>query len=171
MRRVATFLWGTSLLVTAACLEAGPAPQPRKAANQEAASPVAEKTGPAFVEATDGEVTAAVREATAAAKPAPVVVYIGATWCEPCMEFHKAVEAGTLDEALAGVTFVEFDLDEDGDRLDAAGYTGRYIPRFTVPNADGTPSPNSIEGGIKGPGAVDHIMQRLRPLITGAVSG
>ncbi len=170
MRRTATFLCLAALLVATACLEAGPAPQPRTAGDKTAPA-VARPQGPVFVKAAEGDVPTVVRDAATHAEPAPVVVYVGATWCEPCMEFHRAVEAGSLDEALAGVTFVEFDLDEDGDRLDAAGYTGRYIPRFTVPNADGTPSPKSIEGGIKGQGAVEHIMQRLGPLVADAAAG
>lgn len=165
-----TFLWVGTLFLAAACVESGPAPGSQPA-SKSAATPEAKPTGPQFVKASDGEVPAVVRDAVTAAKPRPVVVYVGATWCEPCMEFHEAVEAGELDEALAGVTFVEFDLDEDGERLDAAGYSGRYIPRFVVPNADGTPSTQAIEGGIKGKGAVAHIMQRLGPLVADAAGG
>src|SRR5262252_8542592 len=32
-----------------------------------------------------------------------VLVYVGATWCEPCQAFHHSVAAGELDEMLAGV--------------------------------------------------------------------
>src|SRR4249920_2284717 len=42
-----------------------------------------------------------------------VLVYVGATWCEPCQRFHKALESGQLDEALAGTKFIEFDADKD----------------------------------------------------------
>lgn len=125
------------------------------------------RSRPSFVPAGEGEVDAVVRQALAATTAAGdrVVVYVGASWCEPCEAFHHAVERGELDDALAGVRFVEFDSDRDGDRLQAAGYGGRLIPRFVVPEADGRGSERRMEGGIKGDGAVEHIMARLRPLL------
>lgn len=123
---------------------------------------------PTFVAAGPGAAHEVVREAVRAAKADGVtpVVYVGATWCEPCTEFHHAVEAGRLDEALANVRFLEFDSDRDGTRLDAAGYSGRLIPRFVIPGIDGRATASKIEGGIKGPGAVDDIMARLGPLLS-----
>jgi thiol-disulfide isomerase/thioredoxin len=122
---------------------------------------------PEFVAAGPGELDAVVREALAAAtaEERRLVVYVGATWCEPCQAFHQAVERGELDQALAGVRFVELDSDHDGARLEAAGYGGRLIPRFVLPDAQGRGSEQRIEGGIKGSGAVGHIMERLRPML------
>lgn len=102
---------------------------------------------------------------SAAADEQRLVVYVGAVWCEPCQAFHHAVERGELDLALAGVRFLEFDSDHDGGRLQAANYGGRYIPRFVVPQPDGSGSAQRIEGGIKGEGAVSHLMKRLTPLL------
>jgi thiol-disulfide isomerase/thioredoxin len=153
-------------LLGAACVESGPAPRPGAGAQGSARAVVETKPGPpTFVPAAAGEVAPAVAAAVAEASPGSVVVYVGASWCEPCQAFHHAVEAGELDEALAGVRFVEFDSDADGERLEGAGYGGRYIPRFVVPNADGTPTSRAMEGGIKGGGAVAHIMERLGPLL------
>ncbi|MEM7158828.1 MAG: thioredoxin [Myxococcota bacterium] len=123
--------------------------------------------GPQFVAAGEGAVDEVVRHASAKAKTdeRQLVVYVGASWCEPCMDFHHAVERGELDEALAGVRFVEFDSDRDGARLRDAGYGGRLIPRFVVPGPDGRSSERRIEGGIKGEGSVAHIMGRLGPLL------
>jgi thiol-disulfide isomerase/thioredoxin len=122
---------------------------------------------PRFAPAGSGEVDAVVREAVVAAtaERQRVVVYVGATWCEPCQDFHHAVERGELDQPLAGIRFVEFDSDHDGARLEAAGYGGRLIPRFVLPDAQGRGSEHRIEGGIKGSGAVAHIMERLGPLL------
>jgi thiol-disulfide isomerase/thioredoxin len=133
-------------------------------------APARPRAHPDFVAAGPGEADAAVREALAAAagdERRSVVVYVGATWCEPCQAFHHAVERGELDDALAGVRFVEFDSDHDTSRLQAAGYGGRLIPRFVLPTADGRGSGERIEGGIKGQGAVEHIMRRLGPLLAG----
>lgn len=97
-----------------------------------------------------------------------LLVYVGATWCEPCQRFHKAVEEGKLDGQLPPVRFLEFDLDEDGDRLKAAGYRSRMIPLFAVPAPDGRGSGQQIEGSIKGEGAVAEISPRLLRLLEGA---
>ena len=125
---------------------------------------------PAFIEAGEGDADAVVRDAMHAAQQQErrLVVYVGATWCEPCQAFHDAVERGELDDALTGVRFLEFDSDRDGDRLGTAGYSGRYIPRFVIPRADGQASDQRMEGGIKGAGAVANIMERLGPLLAGS---
>ncbi len=94
-----------------------------------------------------------------------VVVYVGATWCEPCRRFHKALASGQLDKQLAGVRFIEFDLDQSGKALARDGYRSEYIPLFAVPTEDGRDSGRQIAGSIKGPGAVDQIMPRLGRLL------
>ena len=97
-----------------------------------------------------------------------LLVYVGATWCEPCQVFHHAVEAGRLDAELAGVRFLEFDSDLDARRLAEAGYGGALIPRFVLPGADGRGTDAKIEGGVKGEAAVGHIMARLADLLSRA---
>jgi thiol-disulfide isomerase/thioredoxin len=94
-----------------------------------------------------------------------LVVYVGASWCEPCQRFHRAVEKGELDAAFPKLTLLEFDRDRDGDRLDEAGYTSNLIPLFAMPNPDGRASGRGMEGSIKGDGAVGEITPRLRALI------
>ncbi|HEU4536225.1 MAG TPA: hypothetical protein VFS00_19005 [Polyangiaceae bacterium] len=94
-----------------------------------------------------------------------LLVYLGAPWCEPCVRFHDAAKAGALDAELPGLTVLEFDHDRDSDRLRAAGYAWRYVPLFARPGADGRASGRSIEGSIKGEGAVAQIVPRLRGLL------
>lgn len=97
-----------------------------------------------------------------------VLVYVGATWCEPCQRFHKALESGELDEALAGTKFIEFDADRDRAELRAAGYASKYIPLFSVPDQSGHASGHAIEGSIKGDGAVrQNLVPRLLALLDG----
>ncbi|MCX4239281.1 TlpA family protein disulfide reductase [Paraliomyxa miuraensis] len=145
----------------------GPAPSRREA---RAEGEQADARKPHFVGAAAGDVDVVVRDALRNAEQGELrlVVYVGATWCEPCQAFHEAVERGELDQALAGVRFLEFDSDHDGARLQAADYSGRYIPRFVLPGPDGRGSAQRIEGGIKGPGAVANLMERLEPLLAGA---
>ncbi len=97
-----------------------------------------------------------------------VLVYVGATWCEPCQRFHKALESGQLDEALAGTKFLEFDSDRDGAELRAAGYGSKYIPLFSVPDQSGHASGRAIQGSIKGDDAVRvDLVPRLLALLDG----
>ncbi len=93
------------------------------------------------------------------------LVYVGATWCEPCRRFHDAVKAGALDQAFAGLRIVEFDLDTDGERLREAGYAPQFIPMLALPREDGNASGKHIEGSIKGAGAVPEITPRLQALL------
>jgi thiol-disulfide isomerase/thioredoxin len=94
-----------------------------------------------------------------------LVVYVGATWCEPCERFHKAAEAGEIDALFPTLRLLEFDRDRDGDRLDQAGYGSRMVPLFAVPQADGRCGPMRMEGAIKGEGAVAHIGPRLQSMV------
>ena len=103
----------------------------------------------------------------ASAEKRIVVVYVGATWCEPCQRFHHALEGGELThvEPLAHLTLLEFDLDRDRERLAAAGYQSKYIPLFALPGPDGRSSGKQVEGGIKGDGAVSYMVPRLSALL------
>jgi thiol-disulfide isomerase/thioredoxin len=94
-----------------------------------------------------------------------LVVYVGATWCEPCQRFHHALERGELDETFPKLTVIEFDLDHDAERLKQAGYASRFIPLFALPKPDGTASFKKVEGGIKGEGAVSFVSGKLKELL------
>lgn len=153
-------------LLLVGCSGANPAPRPDGA--PQAAPAPSEKAKPRFVPVAAGTPVAdEVRGVVKASGEERVVVYVGASWCEPCQEFHEALERGDLDDELAGVKFLEYDADVDNERLETAGYGGRMIPRFALPGDDGRFSGKKIEGGIKGKGAVKHIMGRLRPMLDG----
>lgn len=115
------------------------------------------------------DVAAAVREAAGRAQGEgrSLLVYVGATWCEPCQRFHHAVEQGELDGAFPRLSVLAFDTDRDGEALANAGYVSRLIPLFAVPNADGRASGRQIEGSVKGAAAVGEITPRLRALLAG----
>src|SRR5690606_36782340 len=51
-------------------------------------------TKPHFVSAEPGELKGVVQRAVQAAHAdgCTLLVYVGATWCEPCVAFHHAVE-------------------------------------------------------------------------------
>jgi len=94
-----------------------------------------------------------------------LLVYEGATWCEPCKRFHHAVDEGKLDASFPGLRFLEFDADRDGERLASAGYVSRLIPLFALPGPDGRATGRQMEGSIKGDGAVGEIVPRLTALL------
>jgi hypothetical protein len=94
-----------------------------------------------------------------------LLVYVGASWCEPCERFHKAAVAGELDKTFPGLRLLEFDRDRDEARLGRAGCLSQLIPLFAKPDAQGRCSNARVEGSIKGDGAVANITPRLRSLL------
>jgi thiol-disulfide isomerase/thioredoxin len=98
-----------------------------------------------------------------------VLVYVGASWCEPCQRFHRAVERGELNGALNGLRFLEFDQDRDANALRVAGYLYQYIPVLALPDPDGKNHGRMISGSIKGPDAVrENLVPRLQALLSGS---
>ena len=94
-----------------------------------------------------------------------LLVYVGATWCEPCQEFHKAAEEGKLDPVFPGLTLLVFDADADGARLAAAGYRSNLVPLFVRPAPDGRSSERQTEGVHRGSDAVADLTPRLKELL------
>jgi hypothetical protein len=115
----------------------------------------------------DGEITAIMQKELLRAETdqRDLLVYVGATWCEPCMRFHHAVESGELDRLFPKLRLVEFNADRDSERLAVAGYSSRLIPLFAVPAPDGRASGKKIEGSVKGNGALSDMAPRLSALI------
>ncbi len=144
-----------------ACSKEEPKPPPPAKAPA-AASKVEIISAPA-----EGEVQAIVEPEIRRAKEEgrKLLVYVGASWCEPCRRFHDAALAGELDSAFGDLRLIEFDLDRDHDRLGRAGYRSRLIPLFALPREDGMASGAQIEGSIKGEGAVGQIAPRLKRLV------
>lgn len=108
---------------------------------------------------------AAYVTAQLARRDATTVVYVGASWCEPCRRFHEAAAAHRLDAAFGGLRLLIFDLDRDEAALEAAGYRSELIPLFALPGPDGRASGEQFSGSIKGPGALDEIVPHLRALL------
>ncbi len=162
-------------LVALAAAACDPAPSPAPPASSSAAPPVTPAPAPSgplieWVAAPDGDVAEiALREATRAKKDGRrLLVYVGATWCEPCQRFHEAADAGKIQGALPPLRMLELDLDRDGERLAAAGYGSKMIPLFAVPGPDGRGTGARIEGSVKGPSAVGNIVPRLSALLARA---
>jgi thiol-disulfide isomerase/thioredoxin len=89
-----------------------------------------------------------------------LVVYAGATWCEPCKRFTEEIHTGRLDGQLPKVTLLAFDADRDTERLASAGYRFEYIPYVALPGADGHPT-DTQEARGKGSGAWRELIAKL----------
>ena len=90
----------------------------------------------------DGDAISTIRTARLLAKAdgRVLVVYVSATWCEPCKKLKAEIEAGHLDARLGKTTLFAFDADKDQDRLGAAGYQFRFVPFVALPGPDGHPA-------------------------------
>jgi thiol-disulfide isomerase/thioredoxin len=148
------------LALVAACKSDPPPP-----VASDPAPPAPQQHKVAFVPAGKGDVASLVQHEIAHAEGKRVMVYVGATWCEPCRRFHDVAQTGELDKVLPPIRFIEFDLDKDEDRLKAAGYESKYIPLFAVPRPDGHASGKQIAGSVSGPGSPAEITARLQVLL------
>ena len=157
-------------LVLAAGCKMAPQEDTGSAAQPAAASTPTGKRGLVFQPATPGDVPALVRaeSSRASAQGRRLLVYEGATWCEPCKRFHEAAGRGELDDAFPQLTLLEFDADRDRERLMASGYGSQYIPLVAIPAVDGRAAGQKAQGGVKGDGAVALLTQKLKDLLATA---
>lgn len=95
----------------------------------------------------------------------PVLVYVGASWCEPCRDLHAAAVAGALDAALGPLRLLEFDLDRDGSYLEGAGYKSALVPLIARPRADGRASGRQLDGVRKGEDYVAQLTRGIQTLL------
>ncbi len=110
----------------------------------------------------------ATEVARAATDGRQLLVYVGASWCEPCQRFHDAAARGDLDATFPTLRLLVFDEDLAHDALGVAGYDSEMIPLFAEPLADGRPSGRRIMGSVKGETAVAEITPRLKALLAPA---
>lgn len=106
--------------------------------------------------------------ARAAQDDTRILVYVGASWCEPCETFHRAAEAGKLNAALPKLRLLSFDADRDSDALARAGYGSEMIPMFAEARTDGQASGRKIMGSVKGEAAISDLTPRILSLLAPA---
>jgi hypothetical protein len=93
-----------------------------------------------------------------------LLVYEGAPWCGPCIQFHAAAAVGQLDDEFPELRVLAFDADRDGEALASAGYMSELVPLFVVPGDDGRATSRRMEGGVPG-GALADLVPRLHALL------
>ena len=64
------------------------------------------------------------------------------------------------------VRILDFDIDQDRERLMSAGYESKLLPFFVMPDANGRATEKRFEGSVKGDRAVSNIAPRLRMILT-----
>lgn len=94
-----------------------------------------------------------------------LVVYVGATWCAPCVLFMRAVEQGKLHKRFPRLTLAKLDYDRHRVGLEKAGYLSKYVPLFAIPGPDGRTSPKRFMGASRGEQGVTSIIERLNALL------
>lgn len=165
MRRLAF-----AVLVGAACQSPPSASAPASASASASASGTASASAPASASAKVVVVEAAqdmdaisqirTERLKAKADGRVLVVYVGATWCDPCKKFKQELHSGNLDAKLSKITLLAFDADKDQDRLATVGYSFRFIPFVALPGADGQPT-DSQEARGKGAAAWRELLGKL----------
>lgn len=110
----------------------------------------------------DGEALAQIRteRLRAKAEGRVLVVYVSATWCEPCKRLKEEIRAGRLDAQLSRITLLAFDADRDIERLTAAGYAFKFVPFVALPGPDGRPT-DMVEARGKGGSAWRELLGKL----------
>jgi thiol-disulfide isomerase/thioredoxin len=123
-------------------------------------------SGVEYIDAPEGaDVGKLVQQTASAHAGRRLVVYVGASWCEPCQEIHHAIEQHKLDAEFPDLTLLAFDLDRDGSRLSLDGYDSELIPLFALPGPDGRASGKKEFGGKKGVDNVPLLTAKLHHLL------
>lgn len=128
----------TSSAATTAAASVAP-PTPDVSPLQTGAAHTAVPSGARIIVApADADIATTVRaqRVKALEEKRTLVVYVGADWCPPCKRFKTAIENHEFDAKFADYTFLEFNLDRDGERLLDAGYGSKFIPLFILPGPD-----------------------------------
>lgn len=145
-----------ALLVVASCT---PSEKPKEQAGASAAAAasswvkLAPSGGPLAA-----QVKAKIAEsATSGAKP---IVYVGATWCGPCVSIKKTKTDPLMVDAFRGAFVIELDLDEwkEAD-LKPLGYETRALPVFFAVDREGKALGPKIDGGAWG----DNVPANMAP--------
>lgn len=99
---------------------------------------------------TDAISTIRTARLRAKAEGRVLVVYVSATWCDPCKKLKSEIEAGHLDNRLGKTTLLAFDADRDGERLLGAGYSFKFVPFVALAGTDGHPADSQQATGHGG---------------------
>lgn len=157
-----------ALVLAAACKKDAPAP-----ATPEAAQPTSTQRGFVFRELKpdDGELkkVLAGELERARARGLKPFVYVGATWCGPCLALRKSLSDPQMIDAFKGTYIVHLDLDAWSPALEAAGFKSDSVPVFFAVDAQGRPG-RSLDGGAWGEDVPANMAPPLKKFFAAAGS-
>ncbi len=169
LRRALGVVLAALVACTVACDKKDPEPSGPAAPSPQTTgpSPLVLAPGVRMIKPEGGDAADIVKRQVAREKAdgRTTLVYVGATWCEPCQRFHEAAKKGELDAEFPKLSIIEFDADHDRDRIAAAGYASEYIPLFVKPGPDGRGSKARFSGSVKGPYAIPDLTKKLKALL------
>ncbi len=97
------------------------------------------------------------KKPSATAKP---IVYLGASWCDPCAAIKRFKTDPRMLDAFQGTYVIELDVDDwKSEGLGALGYKTGTVPVFYAVDAAGKASGPTINGGAWG----DNIPETMAP--------
>jgi hypothetical protein len=78
-------------------------------------------------------------------------VYLGASWCKPCIAIKKYHRDPLMLEAFKGTYLIELDLDDwKAPEIEAMGFTSREVPHFYKVDAAGHAVGRTITSNVWG---------------------
>ncbi|MCA9623665.1 MAG: thioredoxin family protein [Myxococcales bacterium] len=145
------------LVLLTACNERASGSGPEGAATSEAKAAESWVVVPA-----GGSLGSKIEEQVGAAKAVKLkpVVYVGATWCGPCVAIKKTKGDSRMKEAFSGVFVIEVDMDQwKKEDFAALGMNPTAIPVFYAVDDAGKATGKQIDGGAWG----DNIPENMAP--------
>ncbi|MFS8067023.1 MAG: TlpA family protein disulfide reductase [Byssovorax sp.] len=77
------------------------------------------------------------------------VVYIGATWCKPCVAIKKYKKDPLMLDALEGTYVIDLDLDDwKAPDLTALGFNAGEVPHFYLVDGEGRSTGRTITSSV-----------------------
>ncbi len=93
------------------------------------------------------------------------VIYVGATWCQPCLLYKKSLDDPRMKAAHEGVRVLEADADLHD--LSALGISPNGIPHWATVDASGVSDGRAIDGGAWG----DNTPENMAPALSAFFRG
>lgn len=114
----------------------------------------------------EDQLAAWAREAASARRVA--CVYLTASWCPPSVKLEKSLGNPLMANALRGVNFVTYDIDDSASALAAAGFPAHTVPVFYVLDESGKRTGPSITGGAWGENTPENMAPPLEKFFDAA---
>jgi hypothetical protein len=104
----------------------------------------------------------------AAAKQLKPVVYIGATWCKPCVAIKKYRRDPKMLDAFKGIYVVDLDLDDwKAAEITGLGFKAGEVPHFYLIDGEGRSTGRTITSSVWGEDIPANMAPPLKAFFSG----